>query len=114
MSYTQEQKDNLVKVLFDGKAIRCKTEDQSYELSEILDDAGIRWISGVSMLQHCVWDDYRERTTYNYDADNEYFFGMMYGTAEWYEENGKEVVDFDKILISEPQSIVSLLDILTS
>lgn len=112
MSYTQEQKDNLVKVLFDGKAIRCKTIDQSNELSEILDDVGICWIDGESMLQHRVWDSYRERTTYNYEvgSDSE---GMMYSPAEWYEEHGREVVDFDQILISEPQPTISLMEYLS-
>ena len=111
MGYTQEQKDNLVEVLFNGKAIRCKTKDQSYELSEILNGAGICWTSGKSMLQHRVWNNYEERTAYNYEADRE---GMMYAPAEWYEEHGTEVVDFDKIFILEPQPTVSLLDILTS
>lgn len=103
-------KDNLVKVLFDGKAIRCKTRDQSYELSEILNDAGICWTSGRSMLQHRnVWDDYRERTAYNYEADRA---GMMYAPAEWYEEHGTEVVDFDQI-ISEPQPTIFLMEYLS-
>ena len=110
MGYTQEQKDNLVKVLFNGKAVRCETKDQSHELSKILDDAGIRWASGRSILQNRVWNDYRERTVYNYEADLE---GMMYGPAEWYIEHGREIVDFDKILISEPQPTIFLMEYLS-
>lgn len=110
MSYTQEQKDNLVKVLFNGKSIRCKTIDQSNELSEILDDVGICWISGESMLQHRVWNNYREQTTYNYEVgSNE---GMMYSPARWYKEHGREVVDFDQIL-TEPQPTISLMEYLS-
>ena len=105
--YTQGQQDRLVKTLLDGKAVRCETEDQSYELSEILNDAGICWVTGESMLQRRVWNDYGERTAYNYVANRE---GMMYGTAEWYEEHGREVVDFDEIITSEPQSAVSLME----
>lgn len=111
MSYTQEQKDNLVKVLFGGKAIRCKTKDQNVELSEILDDVGICWISGESMLQSRVWDNYREQTAYNYEVGSN-SEGMMYSHAAWYKEHGMEVVDFDTILISEPQPTISLMEYL--
>lgn len=105
--YTQEQKDRLFHVIMDGIAVRCKTKDQSYELSEILNDAGIRWGSGDSMLQRCVWDNYREQTVYNYEANRE---GMMYGDAMWYQKHGRIVVDFDRIIISEPQPAISLME----
>lgn len=105
--YTQEQKDKLFRIIMDRIAVRCKTEEESFALSEILDNFKVCWSSGLSMIYHSVWDDYKEETTYVFDCTRN---GIMYSPQRWYKENGYTVVDFNEIIISEPQSAVSLME----
>ena len=105
--YTQEQRDKLLHVIMDGIAVRCKTEEESFELSAILDNFGVYWVSGLSMRSYSVWDNYEEETTYVFDCMGN---GIMYSPQRWYKENGYTVVDFSEVMTSEPQSAVSLME----
>lgn len=105
--YTQKQRDRLLETLLDGKAVRCKTADENNALFEILNDAGMCWASGTSLLEKQHWTEYREDTAYNYETDGD---GIMFCHAQWYSDYGYTVVDFKEIITSEPQSAVSLME----
>lgn len=105
MSYTQEQRDGLVKTLLDGKAVRCKTADENNALCEILNSAGMSWASGKSLLDCQRWNEYEEDTVYNYEHGSN---GIMYCNSRWYSNHGYTIIDFDEILASEPT--VSLME----
>lgn len=105
MSYTQEQRDELVKTLLDGKVVRCKTADENNALCEILYSAGMSWASGKSLLERQYWEKYGEDTAYNYEHDRN---GIMWCDIRWYNNHGYTIIDFDEILTPEPA--VSLME----
>lgn len=67
--------------------MHCKTEEETEEFCEVMHNAGMKWSSGSSYLNMNYYEDYKERTCYEFNegcfGSKEYFMSVDYKILEW-------------------------------
>lgn len=73
---------------YNGKyAMHCKTEEEAKEFCNVMHDAGMKWYSGKSYIDHANWDYFEDATAYNFNVG-------MFGPVELYQDNGYTILEW--------------------
>ena len=83
--------------------IRCRTRDESLELSEFLDDLGLKWCNGSSYIDLDNWYMYMEDTCY-------FFNEGTYGDATYAENEGYTILEFSELGFDTTEWFVDDID----
>ena len=72
-----------------GLAIHCDTKEKAIKLLKEFGKQGYKWKSGLSYLQRNYWNVCEDKTCYSNV--------WTYGTADYYQEEGFEIIEFEEI-----------------
>ena len=85
--------------------MHCQTETEARDFCKVLHGLGKSWLSGKSYLDEIHWDDYREKTCYNFKKDSFcdiiYYMENNYTILKWRDfmpKKNKIVFDFNKYI----------------
>lgn len=94
-------------------AIVCRTQEEANLLLSMLNDQGIRWASGDSVLDHTNWEQNKEETEYNLTRSE---YGnldyLKFGDISWALKYGYNIICFEDIFDTQV-SAISLMDLLS-
>lgn len=82
-----------------GMVIHCKTEIEAWYLLEHLSKLGFVWSSSGELLDNTYYGEYGNRTCYAVDENHKKY--VTFGYFEFYENNGRDIVEFSSLIIEE-------------
>ncbi len=76
--------------------IHCTTQQEAYELFNILRENGFTWCSGETLEDTSTrWENHGDATCYNGE--------VRYGDIEYHKDEGDTIVDFCDLTLSETE-----------
>lgn len=81
---------NLKKFKNEDIVIHCDTEEKANDLLNYLDNLGITWVSGSSLLNYNNWEEYKQNTCYEF-----YNKGISYADCEFYKDENCKIIEWE-------------------
>lgn len=79
--------------------MHCKTEEEANDFCRVMDEAGLRWITGERYTKVLAYERYRQKTCYQFNcggfASKEFFVEEGYEILEWSDFMNKQFTKSD-------------------